>query len=83
MRHILPTLSMLPGIAFATLPTTGETVAICLGDHSYYRVATTKTAAELNAMYGVTEAQAQAMVQVVGLEAGSVPASDAAAVNRD
>ena len=58
-------------------------MAICLGDHSYYRVATTKTAAELNAMYGVTEAQAQAMVQVVGLEAGSVPASDAAAVNRD
>ncbi len=83
MRNMLSTLSMLPGIAFATLPATGETVAICLGDHSYYRVATTKTAEELNAMYGVTEAQAQAMVQVVGLEAGPVPASDPVAVNRD
>lgn len=78
MQTIVPTPSMLPGVAFATLPATGETVAICLGDHSYYRVATTKTAAELNAMYGVTEAQARAMVEVVGLDAGPVPASDPA-----
>jgi hypothetical protein len=81
MRNMLPTLSILPGIAFATLPATGETVAICLGDSSYYRVATTKTAAELNAMYGVTEAQARAMVQVVGLDGGPVPPVDPAGSN--
>lgn len=80
MHNFLPTLSMLPGIAFANLPATGETVAICLGDRSFYRVATTKTAAELNAMYGVTEAQAQAMVQAVGLDvAGPLPAGSARA----
>jgi hypothetical protein len=78
MRNILPTLSMLPGIAFTTLPATGETVAICLGDSSYYHVATTKSAAELNAMYGVTEAQALAMAQVVGLDARPIPALDPA-----
>ena len=82
MHNMLPTPSMLPGVAFATLPATGETVAICLGDNSYYRVATTKTAAELNAMYGVTDAQAQAMVQVVGLDAGPVPAADLAGSDR-
>ena len=69
MHDTLPTPSTLPGVAFATLPATGEIVAICLDDNSYYRVATTKTAAELNAMYGVTEAQARAMVEVVGLDA--------------
>lgn len=48
-----------PGIAFATLPTTGETVAIRYDERIYYRVETTKTAEELNAIYGVTEAQAK------------------------
>lgn len=72
MRTMLSTLSMLPGIAFATLPTTGETVAVCLGDKSYYRVTTTKTAAELNAMYGVSEDQARALAEVVGIEAGAM-----------
>lgn len=73
MRTMLSTLSMLPGIAFATLPATGETVAVCLGDKSYYRVTTTKSAAELNAMYGVSEDQAQALAALVGLDAGAVP----------
>lgn len=63
MRKVLTTFSMLPGIAFATLPATGETVAICLGQPGYLRVSTTKTAEELNAMYGVTEEQANAMLE--------------------
>lgn len=54
--------SRLPGIAFATLAITGETIAICRGEPSYYRVETTKTAAELNTMYGVSPAQARAML---------------------
>lgn len=56
---ILPSL---PGIAFATLAVSGETIAICRGEPSYYRVETTKTAEELNTMYGVSPAQAQAML---------------------
>lgn len=56
------TLSKLPGIAFATLLTTGMTIAICLGESRYYQVDTTKTADELNRMYGVTPAQARAML---------------------
>lgn len=48
-----------PGIAFATLPATGETIAIRYGERIYYRVGTTKTADELNAMYGVTPTQAK------------------------
>lgn len=55
-------LSKLPGIAFATLAATGMTIAITLGDSRYYRVDTTKTAEELNRMYGVTPAQARAML---------------------
>jgi len=55
-------LSKLPGIAFATLAATGATIAITLGEHRYYRVETTKTADELNRMYGVTPAQARAML---------------------
>ena len=51
-----------PGIAFATLPTTGETIAIRYGERIYYRVQTTKTAEELNAIYGVTEAQARTLL---------------------
>ncbi len=57
------TASGLPGIAFATLPTTGETIAIRHGERIYYRVGTTKTADELNAMYGVSPAQAAAMLE--------------------
>src|SRR5512147_3046396 len=37
-----------PGIAFATLPDTGETIAIRYGERLYYRVDSTKTADELN-----------------------------------
>lgn len=51
-----------PGIAFATLPSTGETIAIRYRERIYYRVGTTKTADELNAMYGVTPNQAQAVL---------------------
>jgi len=54
--------SMLPGIAFATLAVTGATIAITLGDSHYERVNTTQTADELNQMYGVTPAQARAML---------------------
>lgn len=62
MRKMLSTLSLLPGIAFASLPTTGETIAIRSGAPAYYRVASTKTADELNAMYGVDKAQVRAML---------------------
>lgn len=51
-----------PGIAFATLPKTGETVAIRYGERIYYRVDSAKSADELNAMYGVTPGQAQAVL---------------------
>lgn len=54
-----------PGIAFATLPDTGETIAIRYGERLYYRVDSAKTADELNAIYGVTEAQAKAMLASV------------------
>lgn len=54
-----------PGIAFATLPNTGETVAIRYGERIYYRVDTKMTADELNAVYGVTEAQAKAILTSV------------------
>ncbi len=53
----------LPGVAFATIAITGETIAICRGEQrSYYRVETTKTAEELNTMYGVSPIQARAML---------------------
>ena len=51
-----------PGIAFATLPKTGETVAIRYGERIYYRVDSAKTADVLNAMYGVTPGQAKAIL---------------------
>jgi hypothetical protein len=60
-------LSKLPGIAFATLAPTGTTVAITLGASRYYRVNTTKSADELNRMYGVTPAEARAMLAGVML----------------
>lgn len=62
MARFFSVLSKLPGIAFATLAVSGETVAICRGEPSHYRVQTTKTADELNSMYGVTPAQARAML---------------------
>ena len=49
-----------PGIAFAILPNTGETIAIRHGERIYYRVDSEKSADELNAMYGVTPGQAKA-----------------------
>ena len=55
----------LPGIAFATLPTTGETIAIRYGERLYYRVNSNKTADELNAIYGVTPDQAKALLASV------------------
>lgn len=55
-------LSKLPGIAFATLAATGETIAICRGEPTYYRVESTRSAEELNALYGVSKAQARAML---------------------
>ncbi len=51
-----------PGIAFATLPVTGETIAIRHGERIYYRVDSEKSADELNAMYGVTPGQAKAIL---------------------
>jgi hypothetical protein len=55
-------LTKLPGIAFAKLAASGAIIAITLGDSHYERVETTQTAEELNAMYGVTPAQARAML---------------------
>jgi len=57
-----PGMSRLPGIAFATLAATGATIAITLGASRYERVNTDKTADELNRLYGVTPAQARAML---------------------
>ena len=54
--------SKLPGIAFATLAVNKATIAITRGESQYYRVDTTKTADELNQLYGVTPAQARAML---------------------
>ena len=70
MQNKKMTNSDFPGIAFATLPTTGETIAIQYNEQIHYRVNTTKTVEELNAMYGVTPAQAQAVLERVlaGLE---------------
>lgn len=57
-----PWLSKLPAMAFATLASTGATIAITLGESRFEFVNTTKTADELNQMYGVTPAQARAML---------------------
>lgn len=53
--------SKLPGIAFATVAT-GMTIAIFLGESRYQRIDTSKTADELNRLYGVSPAQARAML---------------------
>ena len=55
-------LTKLPRKAFATLAVTGAIIAITLGESHYEYVNTTKTADELNQMYGVTPAQARAML---------------------
>jgi hypothetical protein len=57
------------------LPTTGETIAIRYGERLYYRVGTAKTAQELNAMYGVSEAQAKAMLASLLAEWETPPVS--------
>ena len=57
--------TLFPGIAFAVLPATGETIAIRYSERICYRVKSTKTADELNAMYGVSQAQARAMLECV------------------
>lgn len=62
MTAVRTIFSRLPGVAFATLAFSGETVAIRPGAQSYYRVETSKTAEELNSMYGVSPAQARAML---------------------
>jgi hypothetical protein len=54
-----------PGIAFATLPKTGETIAIRYGERICYPVDSPKTADELNAIYGVTQAQAEELLASV------------------
>lgn len=54
--------SKLPGIAFAHLAAKKATVAITRGEPQFYRVDTTKSADELNRLYGVTPAQARAML---------------------
>jgi hypothetical protein len=65
MRKELAADTGFPGIAFATLPKTGETIAIRYGERIYYRVDSPKTADELNAIYGVTQAQANALLASV------------------
>ena len=62
MTVLFSVLSKLPGVAFATLAISGETIAICRGEPGHYRVQTSKTAEELNSMYGVSPAQARAML---------------------
>jgi hypothetical protein len=65
MRKEQTTDAGFPGIAFATLPHTGETIAIRYGERLYYPVNSAKTADELNAIYGVTETQAKAILESV------------------
>ena len=65
MRKEQTTDAGFPGIAFATLPNTGETIAIRYGERLYYRVDSAKSADELNAIYGVTEAQAKTLLASV------------------
>ena len=57
-----PELSKLPGIAFARLAVSGAIIAITPGKSHYECVNTSKTADELNDLYGVTPAQARAML---------------------
>ncbi|BAU47502.1 hypothetical protein SVA_0923 [Sulfurifustis variabilis] len=75
-------LSKLPGISFATLAATGETIAICRGEPNYYRVESTRTADELNALYGVSQAQARAMLAGV-MQGWDAPQVDPARYEED
>lgn len=59
-RH--PVASTLPAIAFVTLVTTGEVIALCQGKSDYYRVQTQLRSEELNHLYGVSPGQARAML---------------------
>ncbi|MHB8534152.1 MAG: hypothetical protein ACYDBW_01750 [Sulfuricaulis sp.] len=70
-----------PGIAFATHPATGETIAIRFGERIYYPISTSKTADELNAVYGVTPAQAKTILAsaLAGWEAKPVETESHAA----
>jgi len=54
--------STLPAIAFITLVTTGEVIALCQGKENYYRVQTQLKSEQLNRLYGVTEPEARAML---------------------
>ena len=54
--------SKLPGIAFARIASTGRTVAIRLGESRYLYIDTDKNPDELNRQFGVTPAQARAML---------------------
>lgn len=65
MRKIQTEYQGFPGIVFATLPSTGETIAIRHGERIYYRVDSVKSAQELNDLYGVTPVQAQAALSSV------------------
>jgi hypothetical protein len=60
-RH--PAVSTLPAIAFVTLVTTGEVIALCHGKQDYYRVQTQLKSEDLNRLYGVSPTQARAMLR--------------------
>lgn len=62
MGETPPSFSKLPSIAFTVSPATGETVAILRGQSAYYQIGSAKSPDELNRMYGVTRAQARAML---------------------
>jgi hypothetical protein len=69
--------SRLPGIAFATIVTTGVTIAICLGESRWYKVDTVKGADELNRLFGVTPSQSRAALAAMlrgWNPSGTVPA---------
>ncbi len=61
MDEISILLNKLPAIAYATAPSTGETIAIRRGESGYLHVTTGLSAEELNILYGVSKPQAKAM----------------------
>ena len=54
--------SALPAIAFVTLVTTGEIIALCQGKPAGYRVQTALKSDDLNKLYGVSALQAKIML---------------------
>ncbi len=62
MENSIRSRSALPPIAFAVHPTTGVTVMIRRGEGGYVALVTRLTADELNRAFGVTAAQARAML---------------------